>query len=256
MILRRTFALACALVLAAAGGSAANAQQKPSGFYIRADLGGAYDPGNQISFPQTVTVGSTTFAINANGSASDDTSFIADLGAGYRFSPMFRADITLSYTPSSISAGALTVANTPQSFSVARNFLPVSVRSTAALLNGYVDIDGILPGRFDTVQPYVSAGVGASLNNTEAFFQNAINEGNFAVPAATHTSFAWSIGFGAGIPVGEDVMLDIGYKYLDLGTAKSGAASGVNNAGNPTTAGPLTSKLTDHTITAGFRVGF
>lgn len=98
-----------------------------------------------------------------------------------------------------------------------------SVKSHSLMFNAYYDM-----GQFYGFVPYVGAGVGAAYHIVdEVYFTenpNLINriEGN------RDLSFAWSVMAGAGYQISERAILDIGYRYIDLGKATSGRVDSAN----------------------------
>ncbi len=69
------------------------------------------------------------------------------------------------------------------------------------MANGYYDIDMDNVG----LSPYIMAGLGAA--------HATIREGNWGSPSSA-TEFAWQVGAGLGIKTADNVMVDIGYRYL------------------------------------------
>lgn len=91
-----------------------------------------------------------------------------------------------------------------------------SVRSYTMMLNVYKDF-----GRFGMITPYVGAGIGAAYHMVdETYFT-----GNYYLPARIHgdndLSFAWSLMAGIGYQVSDRAILDVGYRYIDMGEATS-----------------------------------
>lgn len=204
-----------AMAQEASPGSASSAGAFP-GFYFRGDMGAAILPSHSLTDPGLGT-----------GETNRSTAFIGDVGIGYRFTPVFRTDLTFSYLPSSFSgtAGGSAVGN-------------ASVDSYVGMANGYIDLNGLMPNTFGRFQPYLSGSLGFSHNHMGD---------QVAVPGGNTTSFAWGLGAGVGIPAGNNMMVDIAYKYLDLGQMQGGIGPAI---------GPVKGDLTANTITVGLRVPF
>ncbi|TLU87748.1 MAG: porin family protein [Chlorobium sp.] len=82
-----------------------------------------------------------------------------------------------------------------------------SISTLTYMVNGYYDVDV----KSKNISPYVMAGLGgASITAKNA-------ESNLAPHAAEETStsiFAWQIGAGVGIKTGNNITIDLGYRYL------------------------------------------
>jgi len=69
------------------------------------------------------------------------------------------------------------------------------------MANGYYDIDMDNAG----LSPYIMVGLGVA--------DASIRDGNWG-PSSSSTEFAWQVGAGLGIKTSDNVMVDIGYRYL------------------------------------------
>ncbi len=129
------------------------------------------------------------------------------------------------------------------------------------LLNGYYDL-----GTWHGVTPYVGAGIGVSRNTIHSFRDTGIayaTPGNLATGYPTHAyanaaskwNFAWALHAGLGIPVSDNVFVDIGYSFMDLGSAQSGdiiAFDGTNSIYNPM----IFKNITSHDLKFSLRYEF
>lgn len=122
-----------------------------------------------------------------------------------------------------------------------------NINSYTAMFNVYKDL-GIYRG----LVPYVGAGVGVAYNQLDEvyFTQNPalVNR----IEGDDELSFAWSLMAGVGYQVSSNVVLDFGYRYIDLGKAESGR---VDSAGfvNPRV---YVDDLNAHEFKVGFRYHF
>ncbi len=95
--------------------------------------------------------------------------------------------------------------------------LHTSIQTYTLMLNVYHDF-----GNFNRFVPYVGAGIGMAVHDVdEVYFTgnpNLVNriEGNRDV------SFAWSVMAGAGYQISDRAILDVGYRYIDMGSVTSG----------------------------------
>lgn len=95
--------------------------------------------------------------------------------------------------------------------------LHTSVRSYTMMFNAYKDL-----GRYGNITPYLGAGIGVAYHQVdETYFT-----GNYNLPARIEgdndISFAWALMAGVGFQITERAVLDIGYRYIDMGEASSG----------------------------------
>jgi opacity protein-like surface antigen len=94
--------------------------------------------------------------------------------------------------------------------------LHTSVKTYTMMFNAYKDL-----GNFGGVTPYVGAGVGLAYNRlNETYFT-----GNNATPnrilAHDDLAFAWSLMAGIGYQLSDRAVLDVGYRYMDMGKVTS-----------------------------------
>jgi opacity protein-like surface antigen len=207
-----------------------------SGWYIRGDVGiGAHRSLKMRSVPDPMTQGAANFvptSYNILPAMLSGSPFVS-LGAGYRFNNWFRADITSEYRTASFSTQDQLVFNNGvaapnTSSTVLRNFYRGNIGSMVYLLNGYIDL-----GTWSGVTPYVGAGIGFARQKIYGATENGYSN-TFAGPGAgttantsgnyktkTTTSFAWALMAGASYNVNRRLALDLGYRYLNLGEARS-----------------------------------
>ena len=122
--------------------------------------------------------------------------------------------------------------------------LHTSIRSYTMMFNAYKDL-----GKFGNVTPYVGAGAGVAYHMVdETYFTGNYNLVN-RIEGNNDISFAWSLMAGIGYQISDRAIIDIGYRYLDMGSASSGR---VDNAGfvNPRIE---LDDLTEHEIKIGLR---
>jgi len=229
-----------------------SAAQQMSGFYVRGDLGGAF--GQDTTFKDTNPSASNAVLGNFTVPSSTGNSVIFGGGVGYHFSPIIRADVTLDYLPSLRASGHITPL--PVTAPIAGN-----VDSLVALVNGYVDVNGLMPNTFGLFQPYLTAGIGFSRNSLGATSGGLTVGGvgvTYGVSGNTNTDLAWAVGAGVGYPVTQNLTVDFGYKYLSLGEMRTGTTATASAAGI-IASGTVTQAKADlyvHTITLGVRYGF
>jgi opacity protein-like surface antigen len=220
-----------------------------SGWYIRGDIGGTR--GDSITaadmpyLDRFLGPGQQTpgFAI-AN---TNNITYDASIGGGYQFNNYFRADVTGDYIEPIKSAnfgtgracvtGTQGTGPTPYQTEVYTQTtctpqLSSSLESYAAFVNGYLDL-----GTYWIVTPYVGAGAGLSFGHASAAanyiqsngkpykikYVDAINNQTYSQDwdrsvTTNYYEFAWALMAGLSFDVYQHTKLDIGYRYMDLGS--------------------------------------
>jgi len=206
-----------------------------NGWYLRGDLGiGA--SANTPGFPQTPDplpfyVGNGTYDANATeGSYNNSISAagIFDFGVGYQVNNWFRADVTGEFRGGSQLQSLFVIndpANSTGTITQAADFYHADLSSIVGLLNGYADL-----GTWYGITPYVGAGVGFARNTMSGLSDVSVitslgpttsSSGGYAVDHS-RWNFAWALMAGLSFDVTQNLKLDLGYRYLDLGKFTSG----------------------------------
>jgi opacity protein-like surface antigen len=177
-----------------------------TGFYVRGDAGAAVfrDPRVALDDPRARLGRFRDAAIDVTGTVG--------LGAGLKATEWLRGDVTVDYTPEArFSARTRCARCTPT-----RTQERAAVATLAVLLNGYVDFGSLGP-----VTPYVGGGVGGAAVWIDGFrFRGPTARGGRA--DASDVVFAWSLAGGAAIELTPTASLDLGYRYLGLGSTETG----------------------------------
>jgi opacity protein-like surface antigen len=166
-------------------------------------------------------------------------SYVVGAGIGYRFSAGVRGDLTLTYRGDYGLSGS---AGTSTAFKS-------DITSTAVLVNAYYDLPA------GTLQPYLGAGVGYARNEMDPVVQR-IGIGTFMTPGGRSNNAVFALMAGVGIPVSGRIVLDVGYRYIDLGKIESGAGTASAVFQGFPTSFPYSGakgKLTAHEVTVGLR---
>lgn len=184
------------------GGGPAAAPVQPvefgTGWYLRGDVAYARN-----SVPQ----------VNAYGlfpNTSDlRNNYSVGLGAGYKFTNWFRTDATFDYRGSVSGYDPTTTYN-------------AFGDRWDALANGYIDLGSFI-GNWNGVSPYIGAGVGAAWGRTKMTTASPLDpctQNGTVQCYATHMpiSLAWALMAGVAIEVYPHAFLDLGYRYINMGT--------------------------------------
>lgn len=95
--------------------------------------------------------------------------------------------------------------------------LHTDITTYTAMLNVYHDL-----GNFNRIVPYVGAGVGVAYNVVDNVY---FTENPFLlaeIEGQSDLSFAWALMAGIGYQISDRAILDVGYRYIDMGAASSG----------------------------------
>ncbi len=189
-----------------------------------------YAPGTtqaQIDAGATPTATNTAYVGDAVTNTSMDNTWFGEGGFGCGSgSNGFRGELMFGIR------GSRDIVGTPQLFTVTNNVSPppnfidplhTSVKSYTAMFNLYRDL-----GNYGGFTPYIGAGIGASYNKlSQVYFTDNPNLTN-KIAGNNDLSFAWALMAGVGYQMSQRAIIDFGYRYIDMGSIKSGR---VDNAG-------------------------
>lgn len=268
-----------------------------SGWYLRGDVGvGINDRPRLKTSPDPlavlggigngVTLTSSTYSFQNQDLTS---SGLISAGIGYQFNNWFRFDVTgeyrggahLSASDQYNSVGTY-VGPVPAGFTGAgphgynaslRNFYSGHISSIVAMANGYFDL-----GSWNGVTPYIGAGVGMAYNTMSGLSDNGFNyvtltdRGVGATAGVSQTTgypsggywtnksktnFAWALMAGLSYNVSSNLKLELGYRYMNLGSVSSGKQQCYNANGTIGGGGcnyvVSTQKLGSHDLRIGMR---
>lgn len=206
-----------------------------SNCYFRADMGYSWSRDPDIRFPVGNTVNEFDAAGNLisssytqTGSGVTDTSlentWLGEAGFGCGSgSRGLRAELMLGYH------GNRKIDGKPGDYTITNNYpVPVpqdppvedplhsTVKTYTLMANVYKDF-----GRFGNVTPYVGAGLGVAYNQMgETYFTGTTTLPN-RIAGDNDISLAWALMAGIGYQLSDRAILDIGYRYLDMGKISS-----------------------------------
>jgi opacity protein-like surface antigen len=202
--------------------------------YFRGDIGYSWSQDPSARFTQTA---GGLFVTDAVSNVSLDNSWVGGVGVGCGSgSRGIRGEIMLDWHGDRDLTGTLAA---PLGGTV-----NTSIQSTTLMFNGYYDL-----GRWANVVPYIGAGVGVARNRMDDVSFTAL--GN-TLNSEDKWSLAWSLMAGVSYQLSERVIIDLGYRYIDLGKAES---SRIDSAGfvNPSF---RVDDLTAHEFKVGLRWHF
>ncbi len=198
-------------------------------WYVRGDLAYAQETFPKIS--PDPTFGSSPSVLNT---------YSAGVGIGYKVNHWFRTDLILDYrsiihavgsgaTPCQVVLPSVITGLPTIGPDTCAGHFDTEIRRWDLLANGYLDL-----GTWDGFTPYIGAGAGvtwAQINQSVNFTLGnglpcqatcAIGGNVFADfdrrQSNTNYKFAWALMAGVAIAMTDHAQLDIGYRYLDLGS--------------------------------------
>jgi opacity protein-like surface antigen len=191
------------------------------GWYLRGDIGYAF---GRIDSAQSVPgFPNPTASKLGNG-------YFGGVGGGFK-SKWLRTDVTFDYNSALKYTGTI----------AAPGDVTAKMTAWSALFNGYIDL-----GTWYRMTPYIGAGAGAAMVNVSDYASTA------APPFAGGLSraqwnFAWAGMAGIGFVISPNTVIDLGYRYINFGDAKTGTdASGAMTFKN----------LAAHEVRIGLRWSF
>ena len=211
--------------------------------YFRADTGYSLSNDPNLSWN---AVDSNNNINQTVSNTSRDNNWLVEAGVGCGSgSRGLRADFTLGYHGNQNVSGTTASFNDGAGNNI-NSHIVSSIQTYTAMANFYYDL-----GNMRGFVPYVGAGVGLAYHRVGDYslpdWTNS-NPPNYAVHGANDVSLAWSLMAGVGYQISDRAILDLGYRYIDLGTAET--------ARNDNGGGAQLSRLTMNDLTAHeFKIG-
>jgi len=182
-----------------------------------------------------------------------DSAPLFGVGVGYQVNQWLRGDLTAEYRAGSTFHALDTVLDAADPDNV------ISVNDYGGkksewlfLANAYVDL-----GNFRGLKPYIGAGIGASRNTISEFIDtNIYNGGGGYAENGSLWQLAWALHAGVGYEITDQVTLDLGYSFVNLGDAKTGPAHNFDPSITVPNDGFRFKNLYSHDIKFGVRYKF
>jgi opacity protein-like surface antigen len=245
----RMFVCAAATVLVSSGVLAADmsAPYQPvqsGGWYLRGYIGQSNQFVDNISHPSFATAPEFTF-LDKGGF---DSAPFYGAGVGYQWTSWFRTDVTGEYRGKASFHALDRFFNTTDS-AYNTNAYTASKSEWVALVNAYIDL-----GTWWAITPFIGAGVGVAFNTIEHFRDtNVIAGGGGWAETGKQTNLAWALHAGASYRASSNFAIELSYRYLNVGNARSGILQNLDpTVGNPTA--PVTfHNIQSHDLMLGVR---
>ncbi|TAK48963.1 MAG: porin family protein [Xanthobacteraceae bacterium] len=213
-----------------------------SGWYLRGDIGMS---NQKLSDIHNVTMDTATSFQWLDGGGFDSAP-IFGVGAGYKFNSWLRADITGEYRG---KASFHALDSFDNGGTINTNTYTASKSELLFLANLYADL-----GTWYNVTPFVGVGVGTSRVTIDHYRDlNLIAGGGGWAPSESKWNFAWALHAGFGYQVTPSTVIELAYRYVDLGSGVT--ADTLNFDGTNPVIGNGTSfnHITSHDLKLGVR---
>jgi opacity protein-like surface antigen len=196
------------------------------GWYLRGDIGisneraGSFWQEGFGANPAPLSVQQVTKEFSGAG--------IFGLGFGYEFNSWLRFDVTGEYR-SSASFRGYDIATAANGTTIIPEHPTVNKTEWVFLGNMYIDL-----GTWWSITPFVGAGVGVANVRLNGFNDFAIASldpvlgatllnANNAAPDGSKWNFAWAIHAGLAYNVTPNFVVELAYRYLDMGDGVTGS---------------------------------
>lgn len=211
------------LFIAVVNLTGANACQA-DGWYMRGVLG--YETSRTADFSDRDSSATSPPALFGSGNGSDGQPLGAygdfgcfpevEIAFGKAIFPWLRADLSVAY-------------RFDMNYEGQANFLgvganqPVSGKadSLSGMVNLFFDVNALTGMNLGRFEPYAGGGVGVAYNRidemTYLFPDNTGAHKYSITPSGDRTNFAFMLTLGTGIVLNERLILDVAYRYFDLG---------------------------------------
>ncbi|GAC1329232.1 MAG: outer membrane beta-barrel protein [Beijerinckiaceae bacterium] len=152
-----------------------------------------------------------------------DDSFLIGAGVGYQWNSFVRFDVTGEYRSHHNFMATESYANTfrnPNCAARCFDTYHANLRTGVVLGNAYVDL-----GTWYGLTPYVGAGVGVAFHSfTDLQDVSVQPAGGFGfADDRNQTNLAWAVMAGLAYTINPRLKLELGYRYLNMGTIKGNA---------------------------------
>jgi opacity protein-like surface antigen len=212
------------------------------GFYLRGDIGFSNQTVDRLS--NSLDALGTIEKVHLGFAGAP----LAGAGVGYRFNSWFRTDVTGEYRSASGFTGLERYRDETLPLGYGTDEYTATKRDMVALANGYVDL-----GTYHGVTPFLGAGIGVARSTIEGFRDtNVVTQGLAYARSTSKTNLAWALHAGMSYDVTPSFKVELAYRYLNLGDARTGTI--YNYAGRCGSCEALTLKdVESHDVRLGLR---
>jgi opacity protein-like surface antigen len=208
--------------------------------YFRGDVGYSWSQAPNVKWPvhnDTVTrvddgsgnlievSRTSTFVTDEVNDVSLDNTWLAEAGVGCSFggSRGWRIEGMLGYH------GRRDLTGTPGTYTITYNDptpppppdtyddpMHSNIKTYTAMINAYKDL-----GNYGGFVPYIGAGVGVAYNMMDGVYFTGNPNLTNTIHGKNDISLAWALMAGVGYQLSERTILDVGYRYINMGSAST-----------------------------------
>jgi opacity protein-like surface antigen len=169
------------------------------------------------------------------------------IGIGYKRNHWLRFDLTGEYRGDAVFLAHDSYPG-GAGFTAGTNEYTADIKSWLGLANAYWDII-----TWCGFTPYVGAGIGFATVTVDGLKDiNTVQGATYYAADNTQTNFAWAIHAGLAFEVTPQFVVDLAYRYADLGNAKSGIAFDATGV-EPSYSGVAIRDITSNDLLLGVR---
>lgn len=216
----KRFVLWFAALLACGAAAPANA----AGWYLRGTLGLEWS--RSVDYSDTDAAATKPPALFGTGSGRDGRPIgaygdfgrfaMVEAAIGNQILPWLRSELAVSYRPEMRYRGQANFRGVPGDQPVS-----ASADSLSGMASLFLDIAALIGVNLGSFQPYMGGGLGVAHNRLgEMTYDFPGNPGAHKItitPAGNNTDVAFMAAIGTGIALSSRTILDISYRYTDLG---------------------------------------
>lgn len=193
-----------------------------SGWYLRGDIGYKIYSTPDASYDNPDIGYDVPGSGQLFGEDLDDTAVVG-VGIGYQFNDYLRTDLTLDYEFKAGFHGDLDCLGPCGDGGSSDEYADID--AWTGLVNVYADL-----GDYYGFKPYVGGGIGASyLTTSDVYSVNppgGVPEGEIDGDGDSTWNFAWALTAGTAYQISDRMLLDLNYRYVNLGDAQTGDVNG------------------------------
>jgi opacity protein-like surface antigen len=215
------------------------------GWYLRGYIGASNEFLSSISHPDFLTAPQFGF-LDKGGF---DGAPFGGGGIGFQWNNWLRADATFEFRGKADFHALDRFFNTGMG-AFNTNLYTASKSEIVALANVYLDL-----GTWWCFTPFIGAGAGGAQIKIDHFRDvNVRASGGGWADTGTQTNFAWALHAGAAYKVTSNFAVELSYRYLNVGNARSGTLLNLDPTVSPGTFAPMTfHNIQSHDIMLGVR---
>lgn len=184
-----------------------------SNAYVSGEAGysSSFNAGFSVASPGTGYVNPTRDISDSFGHSG-----VYGVALGYHFIPALRAEVAYNIRPNfEYNQTSADVSTDRQRF--------FDIQNQTAMINAYINVAELAlveKNKFGLFSPYVGGGIGSSWNSTGQLNAVTVSTGLARpdpIAGAQKNSFSWQLMAGTLLKVKDNVSLELGYRYVNIG---------------------------------------